>query len=81
MVGRTKYAIPSLGALHQHYNTELLQKKKTMREEIASQKGDLEGRMTVKDYKLRQIEKAMNNPEQFLNYISNFKDCATIFSQ
>lgn len=53
MVGRTKYAIPSLGALHQHYNTELLQKKKTMREEIASQKGDLEGRMTVKDYKLR----------------------------
>ena len=81
MVGRTRYAIPSVNTLHRHYNVELLTKKKMLREELAEQKQDLEGRMTVKDLKVRQTYKEVNNPDPLHSYISNFKDCAKIFTQ
>ena len=53
MVGKTRYPIPSIGKLRYNYNTELLNKKKNLREDIAQKNNDLEGRMTVKDFKIR----------------------------
>ena len=53
MVGRTKYAIPSIDSLKKVYNVELLQKKKNMRQEITKLNSNLEGRMTVEDCKIR----------------------------
>ena len=37
--------------------------------------------MTVKDYKIRLTEKEHYHPDPLHSYISNFKDCANIFSQ
>ena len=81
MVGRSKYDIPSVEALRDHYNTNLIQKKMNLHEEVAQREGGLEGRMTVKDYKTRQEAKQAKKLDPLASYIFGFQDCAEVFNK
>ena len=72
MVGRSKYKMPTVDTLNTHYNINLLLKKKQMRENIAKQERELEGRMTVEDYHTRQLSKKNQEVDPLQVYINNF---------
>lgn len=58
MEGRSRFEMPSVKTLSNHYNADLLIKKKALRERIANDESQLEGRMTVEDYRHRQTLKS-----------------------